>query len=71
MKKTIIIGSICLILGGCTSNPLATEAEARKRNIGLLCSRVVDVDPKFDYHIFAKKELKRRGISVKDCMQMG
>ena len=70
MIKILVTTVTCVILlSGCQS-PLATKNEASRSSLGLLCERYVGFPPSNNFHIYAKKELERRGVDVDKCLSM-
>ena len=74
MIKISITSIICMIfLCGCfgsLQNPIATQSEASRASLGLLCERYVKIPPASNFNIYAKMELERRGFDLDKCFSM-
>ena len=70
MKKLLIFVILSTPLSGCggsVQSPIATSNEASRMSLGILCNRYVNFPPTNNFHVHAKNELDRRGISASEC----
>ena len=74
MLKILVTTVTCTIfLCGCLGSmqsPIATQSEASRASLGILCKRYVKFPPANNFNIYAKKELERRGFDLDKCFSM-